>query len=60
MKTLNRILSTALAVAGLLGTALPAHAKLTADEAARLGADAALPSPKALYVFAAPAQCTYP
>ena len=39
MKTLNRILTTALAVAGLLGTALPAHAKLTADEAARLGAD---------------------
>ena len=39
MKTLNRILTTALAVAGLLGTALPAYAKLTADEAARLGAD---------------------
>ena len=39
MKTLNRILTTALAGAGLLGTALPAHAKLTADEAARLGAD---------------------
>ena len=37
MKTLNRILTTALAVAGLLGTALPAYAKLTADEAARLG-----------------------
>ena len=39
MKTLNRILATAVAVAGLLGTALPAYAKLTADEAARLGAD---------------------
>jgi hypothetical protein len=39
MKTLNRILTTALAVAGLLGTALPAYAKLTAEEAARLGAD---------------------
>jgi len=39
MKTLNRILATAIAAAGLLGTALPAHAKLTAAEAARLGAD---------------------
>ena len=39
MKNLNRILTTAFAVAGLLGTTLPAHAKLTADEAARLGAD---------------------
>jgi hypothetical protein len=39
MKTLNRILATAIAAAGLLGTALPAYAKLTAAEAARLGAD---------------------
>ncbi len=39
MKTMNRILATAIAAAGLLGTALPAYAKLTAAEAARLGAD---------------------
>jgi len=35
MKNLNRILATAIAAAGLLGTALPAYAKLTAAEAAR-------------------------
>ena len=39
MKTMNRILATAIAAAGLLGTALPAYARLTAAEAARLGAD---------------------
>ncbi len=39
MKTMNRVLATAIAAAGLLGTALPAYAKLTAAEAARLGAD---------------------
>ena len=39
MKTCNRILATAIAAAGLLGTALPAYARLTAAEAARLGAD---------------------
>ena len=38
MKTMNRILATAIAAAGLLGTALPAYAKLTAADAARLGA----------------------
>ncbi len=39
MKTYNRILATAIAAVGLLGTALPAYARLTAAEAARLGAD---------------------
>src|SRR5512137_783413 len=39
MKTINRILVAAFAVAGLVGTAAPAYAKLTAAEAARLGAD---------------------
>ena len=39
MKTINRILATALAAAGLVGAALPAHAKLSDADAARLGAD---------------------
>src|SRR5512138_395337 len=39
MKTINAVLATAIAAAGLLGTALPAYAKLSAAEAARLGAD---------------------
>ena len=39
MKTINKVLATAIAAAGLLGTALPAYAKLSAAEAARLGAD---------------------
>jgi Protein of unknown function (DUF1329) len=39
MKNINKVLATAIAAAGLLGTALPAYAKLTAAEAARLGAD---------------------
>jgi len=39
MKTLNRILATAVAAAGLVGAAMPAYAKLTDAEAARLGAD---------------------
>ena len=39
MKTINRILATAVAAAGLVAAAMPAHAKLSAAEAARLGAD---------------------
>ena len=39
MKNINTILAGAIAAVGLAALALPAHAKLTADEAARLGAD---------------------
>jgi hypothetical protein len=39
MKTINRILATAFAAAGLVGASLPAHAALSDAEAARLGAD---------------------
>ena len=39
MKTINTILAAAIAAAGLVGAALPAHAKLTEAEVARLGAD---------------------
>jgi hypothetical protein len=39
MKTINRILAAALAVAGLAGASLPAYAKLTDAEVARLGAE---------------------
>src|SRR5512139_2330665 len=39
MKTINAVLASAVAAVGLMGTALPAYAKLTAAEAARLGAD---------------------
>ena len=35
MKTINRILATAVAAAGLVAAAMPAYAKLSADEAAR-------------------------
>ena len=39
MKTLHTILAAAVAAAGLIGAALPAYARLTDAEAARLGAD---------------------
>lgn len=39
MKTMNKVLVAAIAAAGLFGTALPAYAKLSAADAARLGAD---------------------
>ena len=39
MKTINTILATALAAAGLVGAMMPAHAKLSDADAARLGAD---------------------
>jgi Protein of unknown function (DUF1329) len=39
MKSINTILAAAIATAGLVGAVLPAHAKLTAAEADRLGAD---------------------
>ena len=34
MKTLNAVLASAVAAVGLMGTALPAYAKLTAAETA--------------------------
>jgi hypothetical protein len=39
MKTINTILAAAIAAAGLVGAALPAYAKMTEAEVARLGAD---------------------
>ncbi len=39
MRTINRILAAAVATAALVGAALPAHAKLSAAEAAKLGAE---------------------
>jgi hypothetical protein len=39
MKTINTILAAAIAAAGLVGAALPAHARMTDAEVARLGAD---------------------
>ncbi len=39
MKTINTILAAAIAAAGLVGVALPAYARLTPAEVARLGAD---------------------
>jgi hypothetical protein len=39
MKTINQMLAGAIAVAGLVAGALPAHAKLSAADAARLGTD---------------------
>jgi len=39
MKSMNQVLATAIAAAGLMTAALPAYAKLTDAEVARLGAD---------------------
>jgi hypothetical protein len=39
MKTMNKVLASAIAAASLLAAALPAQAKLSAADAARLGAD---------------------
>jgi hypothetical protein len=39
MKILNRILASAIAAASLLAVTLPAQAKMSAADAARLGAD---------------------